>query len=225
MVRWSVRDSGPGISPEGLARLFVPFERLGREYGEVKGSGLGLVVSRQLVEAMGGKLGVESEWEAGSTFWIDLPAAPKLTPGHPDNEGSSSTSTDIPANHSPATLLYIEDNPSNLEVVEMIVSRLRPRWRVLTAHDGASGLRLAGEQPLDLILLDLQLPVMRGDAVLAKLRSDPCTAHVPVLLLSADVTLQSRERLLALGANDYLPKPFSVEALLEKMDFLMRCGA
>ncbi len=222
LVRWSVRDTGHGISPEGLTRLFVPFERLGREYGEVKGTGLGLIVSRQLVEAMGGTLGVESEVDVGSTFWIDLPSTPGLSPELPENDGSSSMGAVTPENQSPAALLYIEDNPSNLEVVEMIVARLRPQWRVFAAHDGPSGLQLASEQPLDLILLDLQLPGMQGDAVLARLRSDLCTAHVPVLLLSADVTSQSRERLLALGANDYLSKPFSVEALLEKLDLLTR---
>ena len=224
VVRWNVRDTGHGVAPEGMVRLFVPFERLGRESGEIKGTGLGLVVSRQLVEAMGGKLGVASELNVGSTFWIDLPAAPLPTPGHPGSDGSAPVASRVPADHSPMTLLYIEDNPSNLEVVEMIVARLRPRWRVIAARDGPSGLRLAGEQGPDLILLDLQLPGMQGDTVLAALRSNPHTAHVPVLLLSADATVQSRERLLALGANDYLPKPFSVEELLEKIDRLTRGG-
>ena len=171
---------------------------------------------------MGGTLGVESELNVGSMFWIDLPVAPVSTAEQPEGEISFSTGGRDQVDYSPMTLLYIEDNPSNLEVVEMIVARLRPRRQLLTAQDGPSGLRLAVEQSVDLVLLDLQLPGMGGDAVLTALRSDPSTAQVPVLFLSADATRQSRERMLALGANGYLPKPFGVEALLEKVDRIMR---
>ena len=220
-VRLSIQDTGPGISSEGLARLFVPFERLGQEFGKVEGTGLGLVVSRRMTEAMGGRLGVNSRVGEGSTFWVELPTAASL---HSDtlvdvrSTFSSYLATEV---LSQASLLYIEDNASNLQVVQMILSRLRPNWRFFSAGDGERGIQQAREQLPDLVLLDLQLPAMNGDAVLIELRADPRTRHIPVLLLSADATAQSRERLLALGANDYLPKPFNVGALLNRLDALL----
>ena len=221
LIRWRVTDTGAGISPADCARLFVPFERLGREFGEVEGSGLGLVVSRQLVEAMGGQLGVDSQVDFGSTFWIDLPAAPFPPLDAAAASGASAGAALSPREHSAATVLYIEDSASNREVVEMVVARLRPRWRVFSAQDGPGGLRLAQTLAPDLILLDLQLPGLAGDAVLRELRHHPRTARIPVLLLSADATSQSEERLLSLGASGYLPKPFKVAQLLEQIDTLL----
>ena len=218
-VRLSIRDTGPGISPEGLARLFVPFERLGQKAGKVEGTGLGLVVSKRMAEAMGGRLGVESRVDEGSTFWIELPEAAPLHPAQISD--FHSTSFEAAKGFSQASLLYIEDNDSNLQVVQMLLGRMRPQWRLLSAGDGASGLQQAREHLPDLILLDLQLPTMNGDAVLTELRADPRTSHIPVLLLSADATAQSREPLLALGANDYLSKPFEVAGLLSKLDALL----
>ena len=223
-VRCNVRDTGLGIPPEDLARLFVPFERLGQELGETEGSGLGLVVSRRLAEAMDGAVGVESQPRVGSTFWVEVPVAQTLDIEPVENLAPASATTPDTGTPTAATVLYIEDNLSNVQVIKSIAQRLRANWRFLSAQDGVSGLQMAREQRPDVVLLDLQLPGMNGDAVLAKLRSDPATAQTPVLLLSADATTQSRERLLALGANDYLSKPFSVDELLEKVDVLLRAG-
>ncbi len=216
-IRLEVRDTGRGMSPEDLARLFVPFERLGQELGEVEGTGLGLVVSRQLMGAMGGRLEVQSQVEVGTSLWIELPGM-KTTPPATAPSGANGNLAAMPRDDRPATVLYIEDNASNLQVVDMIVARLRPHWRLLSARDGISGLRAAREQRPECILLDRQLPGMNGDEVLCELRADAATRQIPVLLISADVMTHAREAALALGAADYLPKPFEVGELLEKLD-------
>ncbi len=220
-VRVKVQDTGHGISAEDLARLFVPFERLGQELGEVEGTGLGLVVSKQLMEAMEGSLHATSQPGRGSTFWIELPGA--TTPRRPEaGDGTAPAEPAAPGEAPPAaTLLYIEDNISNLQVVKTVLERLRPHWRLLSACDGASGLEQAREHLPSVILLDLQLPGGNGDLVLTELRAHERLGSVPVLLLSADATAHSRERLLALGATDYLCKPFNVAVLLGKLDALL----
>ena len=220
-IRLSVTDTGEGIAPEGLARLFVPFERLGQEFGSVEGTGLGLVVSRRLAEAMGGRLGAESQVGVGSTFWIDLPMAPDASLKHAGSTGILTTDVAAAGQKVAATVLYIEDNASNLHVVQTVIGRLRPRWRLLSARDGASGLAQARTSLPTVILLDLELPEMKGDIVLGKLRGDPRTSRIPVLMLSADATAHSRERLLGLGVNAYVSKPFVVTELLEKLDGLI----
>ena len=221
-LRLSVADTGTGIPEEAQSHLFVPFNRLGQEFGEVEGTGLGLVVSKQLMEAMGGQLGVESEVGKGSTFWLELPAVPETDlAAARANAPAAGPPPSVSNPETPATLLYIEDNASNVQVIQMVVSRLRPHWRFLSARDGESGLQQAREHWPTIVLLDLQLPGMNGDEVLAELRSRSETAEIPVLLLSADAMQHSRERLLALGANDYLAKPFNVNELLRRLDALL----
>ena len=130
--------------------------------------------------------------------------------------------TDQSSNGTVATLLYVEDILSNLHLLKLIVDCLRPGWRLLVAQDGHDGLRQIRAQRPDLILLNLQLPGMGGEAVLANLRADPVTSRIPVLVLSAEAGRRSHERLLTLGANDYLPKPFNVHVLVERVDLLLR---
>ncbi len=219
-LRLKVTDNGNGISAEGLAQLFVPFERLGQEFGKVEGTGLGLVVSKQLVEAMNGRIGAESTPGEGSMFWIELPMA--------GGEKSVASKAVRPAKRTlglaglaKPTLLYVEDNESNVQVLKMVVARLRPDWNFLFEIDGVSGLRCARAKLPDVILLDLQLPHLNGDALLVELKTGEDTRHIPIMMLSADAMAHSRERLLSLGADDYLPKPFNVNDLLERLDALL----
>ncbi len=217
-LRIKISDTGLGIPPEGLAKLFVPFERLDQAYGEVQGTGLGLVISRRLVEAMGGTLGVESQPGHGSTFWIELavPAEQLHTPE--EVLPPAIPAAIVSPTKQQAKLLYIDDSLSNLKVVEMLIRSRRPNWQFSSAQDGNQGLEQARRILPDLILLDLQLPGMSGEVVLAALRQHPATRFIPVIMISADATAQSQERLLAGGADGYITKPFELNALTALLD-------
>ena len=225
-LRLKVTDTGSGISPEGIARLFVPFERLEQDFGEVEGTGLGLVVSQRLAEAMDGTLGVESEVGRGSTFWFELPLAPSAAKRLPLDFHHLDDLSD-PAMIKPhdATLLYIEDNASNLQVVQLLTAKLRPGWRFLSARDGKTGLDQARQTRPNIILLDFQLPGIQGDEVLAELRRDPSTRHIPVIVLSADATTSNHEGLRANEVDGYMSKPFVAEQLLGLLDETLRKAA
>ena len=217
-ARLNVRDTGPGISAEGLTHLFVPFERLEYESSVVEGTGLGLVVSRGIAEAMNGTMGVQSEPGRGSTFWIELPRV-ETQPSLLEEAALSIDPLPQPGGASSAvTLLYIEDNLSNIQVVRMLFSRLRPHWRLLSAQDGVTGLDMARRETPNVILLDLQMPGMPGADVMEELRADPLTRKIPVLVLSADATGHSRKHLLGRGADAYIVKPFQASNLLDVLD-------
>jgi CheY-like chemotaxis protein/anti-sigma regulatory factor (Ser/Thr protein kinase) len=214
-VRISVADTGQGIDEGSLHRLFVPFERLDAALSGVEGTGLGLSLSRNLVEAMGGEIGVESAVGVGSTFWVDLvsgeAAAVERTP-------KDEPSLLVPRPYSrQCSLLYIEDTVANVHLIQDILER-RPSLRVLPAMLGRLGLELAHEHHPDLILLDLHLPDLGGEEVLAHLRSDPATREIPVVVLSADVTQRHRDAVMGLGARGYITKPITVRRLLEVVD-------
>jgi signal transduction histidine kinase/AmiR/NasT family two-component response regulator len=215
-VRLTVRDTGPGIPGDQLDRLFLPFERLGAAESGIEGAGLGLAIVKRLVEAMDGAAGVESTVGLGSAFWIELPRAAAPTADlaaelvwlAPPVNGAGGRA---------ATVLYIEDNLPNLKLVEQAL-RLRPAITLLPAMQGTLGLELAQQHRPDLILLDLNLPDLQGDDVLARLQADASTADIPVVIISADATPRQVERLLAAGAHDYLTKPLQVRRLLELVD-------
>ncbi len=212
--RISVRDTGVGIAARDLPRLFTPFERLHHAHGGTEGTGLGLAITRQVVEALGGTVGVESEPGRGSRFWIELPPGqPSAVPA--DEDPVLPPADRVTAEKRDVTLLCIEDNASNLELVQMVAARHWPHWRFVSARDGRAGLEQARRHAPDLILLDLQLPDHPGDWVLNALRGDPSTAALPVVVLSADATACSREKLLAAGAVEFLTKPFRVGELVE----------
>ncbi len=219
-LRIAVTDTGPGISPENLARLFVPFERLGAERSDVPGTGLGLALCKNLVEAQGGQIGVESTVGAGSTFWIQLPLAPPaLAPPAPAPPSAEETGHPLPpARRVPRkrarTILYIEDNLSNLRLIERLLQRHR-EVHLLTATMGREGLELARRRRPDLILLDLHLPDLSGSEVLTALRDAPATRSIPVVVVSADALPASIEALRAAGAQHYLTKPLDIHQLLE----------
>ncbi|MEA3212751.1 MAG: hypothetical protein QOE70_5808 [Chthoniobacter sp.] len=217
-LRIKVADTGRGISPSNLAKLFAPFERLDEVDTVIEGSGLGLSLSKRLIEAMGGSIGVESAIGTGSTFWVELPLVQRV-PATPEQtlEASPPSVAQAPRCTAPRTLLYIEDNPSNLRLVERILAR-RPEITLLSAGEGSLGLELARQHLPDLVLLDLHLPEMQGDEILLHLRADPRTAQIPIVMVSADAPTAQIERLRAAGANDYLTKPIDVRNFLALVD-------
>ena len=214
-LRISVTDTGPGISPASRERLFQPFDRLDAEQRGVEGTGLGLALSKGLVQAMGGAIGVESVPGEGSTFWIEFVEAEspvsrleRLEPSVMAVPSSSDQS---------GTVLYIEDNLSNLRLVERTIA-LRPGVKLIPAMQGRLGLALAQQHRPDLILLDLHLPDISGDQVLRALHEDPELSQTPVVVLSADATPGRVQRLLGAGARAYLTKPLDVRQFLVLLD-------
>ena len=216
-VRISVRDTGVGLDAEQLALLFQPFNRLGQEGGTEEGSGIGLVVTKRLVELMDGSIGVSSAPGEGSTFWIELrlvdavpiPVVPALP--RPDLAGA------LLEHSAPVTLLYVEDNPANLTLVEEIV-RYCPQLQLLTATDGRLGVEMARTHLPQLILMDINLPHVNGTDALKLLRADPRTAHIPVIALTANAMPGDVERSMALGFYRYLTKPINLEEFTEAIN-------
>ena len=235
LFRLSVRDTGLGIGADKFSRLFTPFERLGAENTDVEGSGMGLALSKRLVESQRGLLGVESVPGEGSTFWVDLPVAAPPAPGTGlelldallgGNEPFGSSEPPAVAALAPApppparTILHIEDNEPNRRLVEMLVAQ-RPALRLLTASRGRDGLSLARTHHPDLILLDLHLPDTTGESVLHDLRADAATRDTPVVMVSADAAAVRRRQQHVEGADcadSYLTKPFNVTQFLALLD-------
>jgi signal transduction histidine kinase len=209
--RIAVSDTGPGIAPGKMARLFTPFERLGAEQTSEEGTGLGLALAKKLAEAMGGTMGVESTVDVGSTFWVALELVEGVLAAD-RSEQVVEASTGLPGG--PFTVLYIEDNLSNVKLVEQILSR-QPAVKLVVAMLGRRGLDLVREDPPDLVLLDLNLPDVPGGEILRALREDPRTSEIPVVVISADAIPSQIERLLGEGAQEYLTKPLDVQRLLE----------
>ena len=207
--------TGQGIAPESLLRLFQPFERIGAEQTAIEGTGLGLAHSKALAERMGGRIGVDSTLESGSSFWLELRRSAEPTSTCDPNQSFQVVAE--PTRRWSARCLYVEDNAANLRLVERALER-RPGVRFLSAMLGRVGLDLAREHHPDLIVLDLNLPDIGGDQVLAALRAEPLTRGIPVLVLSADATQRQRQRLLALGAQAYLTKPLDVRNFLATLD-------
>lgn len=221
-LRLSVQDTGAGLDPEQVASLFQPFNRLGQEGGSQEGTGIGLVVTKRLVELMGGDIGVSSSPGVGSVFWIELATTAPLAVQAP--EGAAGETPDAEAvpdqdasELNPHLLLYVEDNPANLRLVEEIV-RFRSDLRLLSAHDGHVGLALARAHRPEIILMDLNLPGMSGIEVLRQLRADPLTAAIPVIALTANAMPRDIERGLAAGFTRYLTKPIDIDRFTEAIN-------
>lgn len=215
-LRISVQDTGKGLSAEKISQLFQPFNRLGQENGKEEGTGIGLVVTKKLVELMGGKIGVESTIDIGSTFWVDLNISTheQKICNAPDAE----TITRLINPDGPKrTLLYVEDNYANLMLVEELMAR-RTDIHLLTAKDGNSGIELARIAQPDLILMDINLTDISGIDALAILRKDPTTRHIPVIALSASAMPHDIENGLKVGFFRYLTKPIRVNEFMDTLD-------
>ena len=214
-VRLSVGDTGRGIAPETMSRLFTAFDRLGAEQTAIEGTGLGLVLSHHLVEAMGGTLSAQSTLGEGTTFTVGLRRVESPTVGI--ERASGREVDEVGLDGLRGTVLYIEDNLSNLRLLERILAR-RPGVTLLSAMQGSRGIELARDHQPDLIILDLHLPDLSGSDVLARLCTDPRTKQIPVVILSADATPGRIKRLLEQGARDYLTKPLDVRQVLTLVD-------
>ncbi len=212
-VEIAVRDEGAGLDAAQLEQLFQPFNRLGAENSTVEGSGLGLVIARSLVEAMGGELRVSSRCGAGTCFTVCLSAAgaPASRPAPPPVRPQGAIA-ELP----PATLLYVEDEPLN---ALLLTEALRdvPQWRVVLAEDGEQGLALARRLRPDLVLLDVNLPGLTGDQVVRALRADPATAALRCVALSADALPEQRAAAQVAGFEDYWTKPLDLGTLVERL--------
>jgi PAS domain S-box-containing protein len=210
-VKITVRDTGHGIPDEKLARLFVAFDRLDAERGDVEGTGLGLALSKSLVEQMGGAVHVHSTVGEGSVFTVQLKTAPN--PVDEDRLASAYSEGEQSASIGSGTILHIEDNPANARLVHQALAG-QPDVRLMLAMQGSAGLDLARAHRPDLILLDLHLPDMGGTAVLKALQADADTSDIPVVVMSADATPSQIRALLATGARAYLTKPLDVREFL-----------
>ena len=211
----TVDDTGIGMTEEQLDKLFEPFNRLGAEKTETQGSGLGLVITRKLVRAMGGKIDVLSRPGRGSRFAVSLPLAKSGTPKGPEVRSP----VEVPStwdNGVEQVVLYVEDDEVNTILMEQIF-RSQPNWRLLTAASGTEGLQIAQETELSLVLLDLNLPGLSGFEVMERLKADERTRHLRCIALSADALPHQIQHALSLGFDDYWTKPIDVGAVIGKL--------
>jgi CheY-like chemotaxis protein/anti-sigma regulatory factor (Ser/Thr protein kinase) len=223
-TRISVKDTGAGLSPEKLAQLFQPFNRLGQKGGGVAGTGIGLVVTKRLAELMSGALGVESTAGAGSVFWCELnaTAAPQVVAD--SGESATPDQPPVPNGTRVRTVLYVEDNEANMKLVEQLIARRRD-LRLLTAVNGALGIEVACTTHPTVILMDINLPDISGAEALKILREDPATAHIPVVALSANAMARDIEKGLEAGFFSYLTKPIKVNELMQTLDMGLKFAA
>ncbi len=219
-LRITVTDTGGGIPADKLALLFTPFQRLGAEATAVEGTGLGLALSRGLAEAMGASIGVESEVDRGTKFWIELALTEEVARAA---GGVEAVARAVGANGREGTILYVEDNMSNVRLMERIFQR-RPRVKLLHAGAGRVGIAMAREHRPDAIFLDMHLPDISGDEVLAHLLKEPELSLIPVAVLSADATDGQARRLIGAGAAAYLTKPLEIVKVLDLVDNLLAAG-
>jgi CheY-like chemotaxis protein len=209
MFRITVIDTGPGIAEEKQDQLFTPFARLGLENSDITGTGIGLTITKDLTEAMGGAIGFKSTLGLGSRFWLEFPVvggslAPRASgdiPAAGDGDGVGAGKY---------TVLCVEDNPSSLKLVETIIERI-PDTVMISAHTGELGVDLAEIHRPNVILMDIDLPGIDGFEALKRLKSSPATKHIPVIALTAKASRADRNRGMEAGFKIYLTKPINVE--------------
>ena len=223
-IRISVRDTGEGLSPDELKQLFQPFNRLGKEAGIEEGTGIGLMVSKRLVELMHGEIGVESTIGVGSVFWIDLNLAAEPQHVVASVKLDAGDQAQVDGDSPLRTLLYVEDNPANLMLVEDLIAR-RPDVRLLSAIDGNRGVEIARASLPDVILMDINLPGINGIQALQVLRADPATAHIPVVALSANAIPRDIAKGLEAGFFRYLTKPIKVNEFMDALDMALKSAS
>jgi signal transduction histidine kinase/ActR/RegA family two-component response regulator len=220
LIRISVRDTGAGLTAAQVAQLFQPFNRLGKESSAEEGTGIGLVVSKRLMDLMGGSIGADSTVGVGTVFWIELAltAAPQLAVQQAALAALERPK--VPDGTPLRTLLYVEDNPANLELVEQLIAR-RPDLRLLSAAEGNLGIEFARAYQPELILMDINLPGISGIEAMKILREDPVTAHIPIIALSANAVPRDIEKGLEAGFFNYLTKPIKVNEFMDALDLAL----
>ena len=223
-MRISVKDTGVGLTQEMLAQLFQAFNRLGKEATGEEGTGIGLVVSKRLVELMQGQIGVESTVGTGSVFWIELVHDTTHHAEYTKAVNTVMTASPIPTGPDQRLLLYVEDNPANLKLVEQIIAR-HPDLRLLSAMNGQDGIALAIGQVPDVILMDINLPGISGIEAMKILRLEPVTAYIPIIALSANAMPRDIEKGLEAGFFKYLTKPIKVNEFLETLNATLEFAA
>jgi len=216
-VRITVTDTGAGLAPDAMAQLFQSFNRLGQEAGGEEGTGIGLVVSKRLVELMDGMIGVDSTVGEGSAFWIELQSADDVAHDADAPVHGVAPAIPEPQGVRRRTLLYVEDNPANLRLVEQLIAR-RQDLQLLSAGDANFGIEIARASRPDVILMDINLPGISGFDALAILAADPHTASIPVIALSANAMQRDVDRGLRAGFYRYLTKPIKVAEFLATLD-------
>jgi len=210
----AVHDTGRGLTPEQLGQLFQPFQRFVSPAEGIEGTGIGLVITRRLVELMGGTLTVESEAGRGSVFRVTLPQCePPPSPVPPGISAAAAAAAEPRG----ARVLYVEDNPSNVELLRQVLA-LRPGLTLEVATDGPAGLARARAGGIDLAIVDIDLPGMDGVELCRRLRADPATASLPLMALSANAMPSEVRRAMQAGFDAYLTKPMDVVQLLEEID-------
>ena len=220
-IRVCVEDTGEGLTPDNLTHLFQPFNRLGQEASVEEGTGIGLVVCKRLIELMGGVIGAESTTGKGSVFWIELNLTPEPRPAGAIAEPMDAGKSQLQADAQLRTLLYVEDNPANLMLVEDLVAR-RSDIRLLSAMDGNQGIESARASRPDVILMDINLPGISGIMALKILAEDPATRHIPVIAISANAMPRDIEKGLEAGFFRYLTKPIKVNEFMDTLDLALK---
>ncbi|MCU7836247.1 MAG: PAS domain S-box protein [gamma proteobacterium symbiont of Taylorina sp.] len=215
ILRIRVSDTGKGLNKQQQSELFKPFERLGAESTDIEGTGIGLMITKNLVELMGGRIGVESIPDEGSTFWLEFPYNEEPTmPLSGDTRVTEAKQTQLSKDKHRYTILYIEDNPANLLLVQHALET-RNNLILLGASEALSGIDLAIEQQPDLILMDINLPGMGGIEALKRLQQNKQTSHIPVIAISANAMYEGIEKALEAGFIEYVIKPFDIIKLLQ----------
>jgi signal transduction histidine kinase/ActR/RegA family two-component response regulator len=220
-IRINICDTGAGLSSGQLAQLFQVFNRLGQEGGAAEGSGIGLVVTKRLVELMGGKIGVESKVNVGSVFWLEFnrTCAPAISTEKPPR--AVLPDAEIPGAMPVRTVLYVEDNPANQILVEQLITR-RPDLRVICATTGNLGITFARANQPEVILMDINLPGISGIEAMKILRTDLSTKDIPVVAVSANAMPHDVEEAMQAGFFRYLTKPIQVDEFMQTLDAALK---
>ena len=216
MLRVEVSDTGPGIREADQPRLFEPFDRLGNETSDIEGTGIGLTIAKQLVEAMGGAIDFNSVEGVGSTFWVDLPIATPESPktgllgGRDAGDGANAVGESFEPRE--LKVLYVEDNAANMAVMAAFLNRL-PNVLLIQAETAERGIELAKALLPDIVLMDLGLPGMSGFEALEILRAIEPARAIPVVAITADATEKAAERCRIAGFEALATKPLDLEQI------------